>query len=83
MSNFVTVPFEVDGINFVSRYNPDSPMGIKILQIPQHVFISMNQDCVRDILGNVSLLTHEQLVAELERINENGTEAFIELGENN
>ena len=83
MSNFVTVPFEVDGINFVSRYNPDSPMGIKIAQVPQHVFISMNQDCVRDILGNASLLTHEQLVAELERINENGTEAFIELGENN
>lgn len=82
MTNFVKIPFEVDGVNFVSRYNPDSPMGIKILQIPQNVFISMNQDCVRDILGNVSLLSREQLISELERINENGTEAFIELGEN-
>ena len=82
MTNFVKIPFEVDGVNFVSRYNPDSPMGIKILQIPEHVFILMNRDCVRDILGDVSLLSREQLIAELERINENGTEAFIELGEN-
>ena len=82
MTNFVKIPFEVDGVNFVSRYNPDSPMGIKIAQFPQEMFIAMNKDCVRDILGDVSLLTHEQLVAELVRINENGTEAFIELGEN-
>ena len=82
MSNFVKIPFEVDGVNFVSRYNPDSPMGIKILQVPQHIFIAMNRDCVRSIIGDVSKLTREQLVAELERVNENGTEAFIELGEN-
>ena len=82
MTNFVKLPFEVDGINFVSRYDLDSPMGAKISTVPQHVFISMNQNCVRDILGDVSLLTREQLVEELVRINENGTEAFIELGEN-
>lgn len=83
MSNFVTVPFEVDGINFVSRYNPVSPMGLRISTIPQEMFIAMNRDCLRSIVGNVSLLTREQLISELERINENGTEAFIELGENN
>lgn len=83
MTNFVKVPFEVDGINFVSRYNPDSPMGIKIAQVPQEMFIAMNRDCVREIIGNASELTREQLLAELERVNENGTEAFIELGENN
>ena len=83
MSNFVTIPFEVDGINFVSRYNPVSPMGLRIATIPQDMFIAMNKECLRNILGNVSLLTREQLIAELERINENGTEAFIELGENN
>ena len=83
MSNFVTVPFEVDGINFVSRYNPDSPMGIQISSIPQEMFIAMNKECLRRILGNVSKLTREQLISELERINENGSEAFIDLGENN
>lgn len=82
MTNFVKVPFEVDGINFVSRYNPDSPMGIKIAQVPQEMFIAMNKQCVREIIANVSELTHDELLAELERINENGTEAFIELGDN-
>jgi hypothetical protein len=82
MTNFVKIPFEVDGINFVSRYNPDSPMGIKIAQIPQEMFIAMNKQCVREIISNVSELTREELLAELERVNENGTEAFIELGEN-
>lgn len=83
MTNFVKIPFEVDGVNFVSRYNPDSPMGIKIAQFPQEMFIAMNKDCVRTIIGDISKLSRKQLLSELERVNENGTEAFIELGENN
>lgn len=82
MSNFVTVPFEVEGINFISRYNLLSPMGVQISSIPQAMFIAMNKECVRSILGDISKLSREQLIAELERVNENGTEAFIELGEN-
>lgn len=83
MSEFVTIPFEVDGVTLVSRYNPVSPMGLRILTIPQDVFIAMNRDCVRSIIGDISKLSREQLLSELERINENGTEAFIDLGENN
>lgn len=83
MTNFVTIPFEVDGINFVSRYNPVSPMGLRIATIPQDMFIAMNKDCIRTIIGDISKLSRKQLLSELERVNENGTEAFIELGENN
>ena len=82
MSNFATIPFEVDGINFVSRYDLDSDMGIRISQMPQSVFVAMNRDCIRTIIGNVSKLTRDELISELERVNENGSVAFIELGEN-
>ena len=82
MSNFITVPFEVDGINFVSRYNLFSEMGVRISSIPQEMFIAMNRECLRSIIGDISKLSREQLIAELERVNENGTSAFIELGEN-
>ena len=83
MTNFVTIPFEVDGINFISRYNLFSPMGVQIASIPQEMFIAMNRECLRSIIGDISKLSREQLLSELERVNENGTEAFIELGENN
>ena len=82
MSEFVSIQFEVDGVTLVSRYNPFSPMGVQISSIPQAMFIAMNKECVRSILGDISKLSREQLIAELVRINENGTEAFIELGEN-
>ena len=82
MSNFVKIPFEVDGINFVSRYDLDSEMGIRISAIPQSVFVSLNRDCIRSLIGDVSTLTRDQILMHLDHINENGSQAFIELGEN-
>jgi hypothetical protein len=42
----------------------------------------MNQEAVKEIIGDPSLLSKAELISELERINEGGSHAFILLGAN-
>ena len=83
MSNFTDYPFTANGINFISRVVNDSPMGKTISRLPATVFSQMNIQAVTEIIGDASLLTREELISELERINAGGSQAFILLGENN
>jgi hypothetical protein len=41
----------------------------------------MNIDAIKDLIGDASLFTREQLLAELERINEGATHSYILLAE--
>lgn len=82
MSKYTDYPFTANGVNFISRVINDSPMGKQISMIPVSIFNEMNINAVTQIIGDASLLTTAELLAELERINKGGSQAFILLGAN-
>jgi hypothetical protein len=60
-----------------------SPNNRIISRLPEGAFAQMNAETILELIGDVSLLTIEQLKDELEKINEGGTHSFVLLGENN
>ena len=81
-STYIDYPFTANGVNFISRVYSHSDMSARIASLPAGIFAQLNQDAVRDLLGDPSLLTHDELVEELERVNAGGSHAFIMLGDN-
>jgi hypothetical protein len=82
-ATYTDFPFTVNGVNFVSRVYSHSEFLKTILNLPNGVFAEMNQDAVKEIIGDPSLLNRDELLNELDRVNKGGTHAFILLGENN
>lgn len=70
-------PFTVNGFDFHSRVDIHSDMGMRIALMPEDYFIALNEECVKDLIKGE--WTRENLLAQLEIINENGSQAFIEL----
>lgn len=81
-STYTDYPFTANGVNFISRVYTHSEFFEKIANLPAGVFAQLNQDAVRDIIGDPSLLTTAELLEELERVNAGGSHAFILLGAN-
>ena len=79
---YTDYPFTVNGINFVSRIYSHSQFLETINKLPEGVFAKMNVEAVTEIIGDPSLLSTTELLDELARVNEGGTEAFILLGAN-
>ncbi len=82
-TTYTDFPFTANGVNFVSRIYSDSPFLSRIANLPEGVFAQLNIEAVTEIIGDASLLTHDELVSELEKVNAGGSHAFILLGENN
>ena len=82
MTTYTDYPFTADGVNFVSRIADHSPFVGTLKNIPSEVFIQMNIEAVRGLIGNASLLTTAEILAELERVNEGATHSWILLGAN-
>jgi hypothetical protein len=78
-TSWVSYPFTVNGINFVSKVDPKSSIGFQVNLIPVEIFNSMNSEAVLDIIGNPATLTLSELVSELIRVNHSASEAIIEL----
>jgi hypothetical protein len=76
-STWLAFPFTVNGVNYVSKVKPESSMAMRIALVPEPLFISMNEDCVRDLIGNIT--SQSLLVTKLYEINENASEAVIEI----
>jgi hypothetical protein len=81
-NTYTDFPFSVNGINFISRVYSHSEFLNTINNLPAGVFAQLNQDAVRDIIGDPALLSNDELLSELDRVNEGGSHAFILLGEN-
>jgi hypothetical protein len=81
-ATYTDFPFTVSGINFISRIYSHSEMLAQINALPKPIFEQMNAEAVREIIGDPSLLTSDELLSELDRINEGGSHAFILLGDN-
>ena len=81
-TTYIDYPFTTNGVNFISRVYSHSDMSARIASLPEGVFAKLNEEAVRDIIGDPSLLTTAELLEELERVNDGGTHAFILLGAN-
>jgi hypothetical protein len=79
---YTDYPFTTNGVNFVSRIYSDSPNVPAISRLPEGVFTQMNIQAVTELIGDASLLTHDELVSELDKVNAGGTHSFILLGDN-
>ncbi len=82
-ANYTDYPFTANGINFISRIMEGSPNNRIIARLPEGAFAQMNAETILELIGDVSLLTIEELEDELEKINQGGTHSFVLLGENN
>ena len=80
-TTYTDYPFTANGVNFISRVYSESPFASRIASLPKTVFSDMNIQAVTEIIGDASQFTREELLAELERVNEGGTHAFILLDE--
>ena len=80
-ATYTDYPFTAQGIKFISRVYNNSPMANQIAMLPAGVFDTMNLQAITDLLGNASVLTRNELVNELEKINEGWSTALILLDE--
>ena len=82
-ATYTDYPFTSNGVNFISRINHDSPFARQLASMPRQIVDEINIDAITQMIGDVSLLTIEEVEDELNRVNEGATHAFILLGENN
>ena len=58
-SEWNSIPFEVDGVQFISKVKQNSEMGISISKVPVRIFQEMNIGAIRSCISNPSLMTRE------------------------
>ena len=80
-TNYTDYKFSANGVKFISRVFDNSPFLSQIKTMPEGIFAQLNQSAISDLLGDASLLTNDELVSELEKINAGGSHAFILLDE--
>jgi hypothetical protein len=81
-TTYTDFPFTAKGINFISRVYSNSPFLPQIKMLPAGIFESMNIQAVEDLLTIEKTYTLAEIEAELKRVNDGGSHAFILLGEN-
>ena len=80
-TNYTDYKFSANGVKFISRVFDNSPFLSQIKTMPEGIFAQLNQEAISDLLGDASLLTNDELVSELEKINAGKSHAFILLDE--
>jgi hypothetical protein len=76
-TDWTSIPFTADGVNYVSKLSPTSPFLAKVKDLPYGAFQKMNTDAVRDLIGTG--LTRNEIVEKLREINQSATHAIIDL----
>jgi hypothetical protein len=74
---FDIYPFEYDGYTFYSRVLVGSDIHTSVTNVPEEVFIQMNQDCLAELLGTG--LPLDKIKERLYEINKYASSAYIEL----
>ena len=77
--NWDSYPFTVDGVNFVSKIRKNSEFAMRLLFVPEDVFVQMNIGAIRDCIGSVATMTRDEILSELARVNEGASNAILEL----
>ena len=78
-NDWAQFPFEVDGVQFVSKIDTNGDIYPRVLMVPEFIFNQMNIGAVRECIGSLVNMTRSEIIAELERVNEGATQALIEL----
>ena len=76
-TNWASFPFEVDGVQFVSKLDINGSFYPQITKMPIQMVNLMNESAIRELIGKVSLFSTAELEAELDRVNEGATQALI------
>ena len=79
ITRFALFPFTHKGFNFVSKVEIESSTYPQIVNLPEGKFIEINKGMINDLLTITETTTSDEIIAQLEKINEGGTYAFLEL----
>jgi hypothetical protein len=79
MIRWALFPFTVDGVEFVSKLDIEGSMYQQVSRMPASLFNAMNEGAIRELIGKVSLMSRDEIQAELDRVNEGYQQAYIEL----
>ena len=77
--NWASFPFSVNGVNFVSKIDTNGSFYPQISRMPNVMVEIMNQDAIKQLVGDPTLLTTAELEAELEILNLGATQAILAL----
>ena len=77
--NWAQYPFSVNGVNFVSKIDTNGSFYPQISRMPNVMVEIMNQDAIKQLVGDPTLLTTAELEAELEILNLGATQAILAL----
>jgi len=75
--NWAQYPFSVNGVNFVSKIDTNGSFYPQISRMPNVMVEIMNQDAIKQLVGDPTLLTTAELQAELETINAGASQALL------
>jgi uncharacterized ubiquitin-like protein YukD len=75
--------FEYNGFNFVSSIDVMHPAYQQIKAMPAGMFEQMNISMLKQLFSKDVAYTKEDILSELERINNGGSYAFINLAGDN
>lgn len=78
-TNWVSYPFEVNGVKFNSLLDPKGEFYPKVEKLPAGVFANMNAGAIAEFVGNPSLLTANEIQDKLDVANEGASQALIVL----
>jgi hypothetical protein len=79
ITRFALFPFDYKGFNFVSKVEIESSTYPQIVNLPEGMFINMNKGMIDELLTITENTTKAEVTEQLEKINEGGSYAFLEL----
>lgn len=79
MTRWALFPFTVDGVEFVSKLDIEGSMYNQVKNLPAGLFTAMNEGAIREIIGSVSTMSKSEIQAELDRVNEGYSQAYLAL----
>lgn len=78
-TNWVSYPFEVNGVKFNSMLDPQGSFYPKVERLPAGMFTAENIRMTLELIGDPTQLTVEELQDELDRVNAGASEALVVL----
>ena len=78
-TNWASYPFTVNGIDFVSKLDPQGSFYPKVERLPDGLFTAENIRMITELIGDPTQLTAEELQHELDRVNAGASEALVVL----
>lgn len=78
-TNWVSYPFEVNGVKFNSMLDPKGTFYSKVERLPAGIFANMNAGAIAEFVGDPSTLSVDEINSLLDVANEGATQALIVL----